>query len=88
MPRTFSRRSVLTGVAGAGVGAVAANKRSTAFAAPAVIQETGSKVSVVYWGSFSGTLGEAEQAIVDMFNESQDDVALEYQFQGTYEETA
>ena len=90
MTRTVSRRKVLTGAASAGVAAATAavSKRSTAFAAPAVIQETGSKVNVLYWGSYSGPLGEAEQAIVQMFNESQDDVALEYQFQGSYEETA
>ena len=89
MTRMVSRRKVLAGAAGAGVAAAAAaSKRSTAFAAPAVIQETGSKVNVLYWGSYSGPLGEAEQAIVQMFNESQDDVALEYQFQGSYEETA
>jgi sn-glycerol 3-phosphate transport system substrate-binding protein len=89
MSRTFSRRKVLAGAAGgAAASALGHPKRSTTFAAPAVIQETGSQVNVVYWGSYSGTLGEAEQAIVDMFNESQDDVVLEYQFQGSYEETA
>ena len=45
-------------------------------------------VDVLYWGSYSDVLGEAEQAIVRMFNESQQDVVVEYQFQGTYEETA
>lgn len=91
MTRTLSRRSVLSGAAGLGAAAIApvSNlKRSTAFAAPAVVQDTGSKVKVLYWGSFAAALGEAEQAIVNMFNESQDEVELEYQFQGTYEETA
>ncbi|MDF3043471.1 MAG: extracellular solute-binding protein family 1, partial [Thermomicrobiales bacterium] len=37
---------------------------------------------------YTAELGEAEQAIVQMFNESQQDVRVEYQFQGTYEETA
>ena len=53
-----------------------------------MIQQTGSTVDVLYWGSFSGPLGEAEAEMVRMFNESQTDVVLEYQFQGTYEETA
>ena len=89
MPRTLSRRKILAGAAGAGAGAVvgAASKQSTAFAAPAVLKQNG-KIPVLYWGSYSDALGRAEQAIVDMFNESQDEVALEYQFQGTYEETA
>jgi sn-glycerol 3-phosphate transport system substrate-binding protein len=56
--------------------------------APAVVQSPGSKVTVVYWGSFSGNLGEAEQGMVKRFNESQDEVEVEYQFQGNYEETA
>jgi sn-glycerol 3-phosphate transport system substrate-binding protein len=53
-----------------------------------VVQRTGSKVKVVYWGSFSGSLGEAEQGMVQRFNESQDEVELDYQYQGNYEETA
>jgi sn-glycerol 3-phosphate transport system substrate-binding protein len=56
--------------------------------APAGVAETGSTASIVYWGSFSGGLGEAEQAAVNAFNESQQDVKVEYQFQGSYEETA
>ncbi len=55
---------------------------------PAVVSSTGSRVRVVYWGSFSGDLGKAEQAVVQRFNESQDDVELVYQYQGSYEETA
>ena len=49
---------------------------------------SGSRTKIVYWGSFSGALGEAEQEVVRMFNESQQDIEVEYQFQGTYEETA
>src|SRR5918998_774520 len=89
MTVSISRRNLLTGAAGAGVTAAVAppSKRSTAFAAPAVLKQAG-PVDVLYWGSFSAELGEAEQAIVQMFNESQQDVRVEYQFQGTYEETA
>ena len=53
-----------------------------------LVTEPGSKVRVTYWGSFSGKNGETEQALVERFNSSQDDVILEYQFQGNYEETA
>ena len=86
MSGKISRRGLLTGAAGAGVAATM-SKRSTAFAAPAVLKQNG-PIPVLYWGSFSAVLGEAEQAIVQMFNESQDEVEVEYQFQGTYEETA
>ncbi|NJM06813.1 ABC transporter substrate-binding protein, partial [Candidatus Gracilibacteria bacterium] len=61
---------------------------TAATSAPTVVSETGSAVNIVYWGSFSGGLGEAEQAMVNAFNESQQDVQVEYQFQGSYEETA
>ena len=89
MTGSISRRNLLTGAAGAGITAAVAplSKRSTAFAAPAVLKQAG-PVDVLYWGSYSAELGEAEQAIVQMFNESQQDVRVEYQFQGTYEETA
>jgi sn-glycerol 3-phosphate transport system substrate-binding protein len=86
MTRTLSRRQVLAGAAGA-TAAATVSKRSTAFAAPAVLKQSG-PINVLYWGSYADVLGEAEQAIVRMFNESQQDVVVEYQFQGTYEETA
>jgi sn-glycerol 3-phosphate transport system substrate-binding protein len=56
--------------------------------APAVVTQPGSTVNITYWGSFSGNLGEAEQAMVSRFNAAQSDVVVEYQFQGNYEETA
>ncbi len=55
---------------------------------PAVVRSTGSTVRVLYWGSFSGNLGEAEQGMVKRFNESQQGVVVDYQYQGSYEETA
>ncbi|MGE3268716.1 MAG: ABC transporter substrate-binding protein [Chloroflexota bacterium] len=55
---------------------------------PARVQQTGSAVNVTYWGSFTATNGDAEQAMVQRFNESQSDVVVEYQFQGSYEDTA
>jgi sn-glycerol 3-phosphate transport system substrate-binding protein len=86
MEKQTSRRTLLKGAAVAG--AVALSKRSTAFAAPAVVQSTGSTVDITYWGSWSGDLGKAEQEVVKRFNESQSDVHVDYQFQGNYEETA
>ena len=44
----------------------------------------GSTVEITYWGSFSGVLGEAEQATVEAFNSMQQDVKVNYQFQGNY----
>lgn len=45
-------------------------------------------VAVTLWSSFSGKNGEAETELVKRFNESQGDVHIDYQFQGSYEETA
>lgn len=87
MSRQITRRSLIKGTAGAAA-AIPALKASKTFAAPAVIQDTGSKVKITYWGSFTNNLGEAEKAVVDRFNAEQSDVELEYQFQGNYEETA
>jgi sn-glycerol 3-phosphate transport system substrate-binding protein len=86
---TISRRGLLTGTAAAaGAAAIApVSKHSTAFAAPAVLKQAG-PVEVLYWGSYADVLGEAEQAVVQMFNESQSDIVVNYQFQGSYEETA
>lgn len=83
-----SRRSMLKGAAGAAAaGALTVGAKRSGFAAPAVLRQTG-PIEVLYWGSYSGALGEAEAAIVKMFNESQQDVVVKYEFQGTYEETA
>ncbi|HEU4321699.1 MAG TPA: ABC transporter substrate-binding protein [Roseiflexaceae bacterium] len=71
-----------------GAGATAATAPTSGAVAPTTVSQTGSTVEVVYWGSFSGALGEAEQAMVKAFNDSQQDVRVNYQFQGTYEETA
>ncbi len=68
--------------------ATSAATASTGATAPAVVSQPGSTVNITYWGSFSGNLGEAEQAMVTAFNEAQQDVRVEYQFQGSYEETA
>lgn len=46
------------------------------------------RVKITYWGSFSANLGEAEREVVNRFNQSQNEVEVEYQFQGSYEETA
>lgn len=45
-------------------------------------------VVVSLWSSYSGKNGEAETALVEKFNETYDDAQIDYQFQGSYEETA
>lgn len=85
----------------AATAAPAATEAPAATAAPTAVTEAtavapttmpeaamGSTVEITYWGSFSGNLGKAEQAAVDAFNASQQDVKVNYQFQGSYEETA
>lgn len=42
---------------------------------------------VTYWG-FSGALGETEQKLADMYHQTQSDVKVTLQVQGSYEETA
>jgi sn-glycerol 3-phosphate transport system substrate-binding protein len=86
MEKQTNRRTLLKGATA--VAAAAMTKRSTAFAAPAVVQSTGSTVDITYWGSWKGDLGKAEQEVVKRFNESQSDVKVDYQYQGSYEETA
>jgi sn-glycerol 3-phosphate transport system substrate-binding protein len=46
------------------------------------------QLKISYWGSFSGDNGKAEQELANRFNKSQSKVVLDYQFQGSYEETA
>ena len=90
MSSHISRRSLIKGAAGvaAGTAALGVSKRSRTFAAPAVIQETGSQVKVVLWSSWGTKIGEVEQEVLRRFHESQQDVVVEHQFQGTYDETA
>jgi sn-glycerol 3-phosphate transport system substrate-binding protein len=75
----------MKGAAGVGAGA-ALMKSSSAYANFNLIQS--GPTEVLYWGSFSGVLGEAELALVTRFNEEHPDIQINYQFQGTYEETA
>ncbi len=90
-PKT-SRRTLLKGAAGAAAGAAAlgVSKRSQAVEAPAFVRQTGSAVEVLFWSSWgTGTpIGEAEQEVIRRFNESQQDVVIRHEFQGTYDETA
>ena len=66
-------------VASAPTQATAAQPATAATAAP---------IKVTYWSAFGGDLGKAEQELVNRFAKSQNKVALDYQFQGSYEDTA
>ncbi|HEY3108656.1 MAG TPA: extracellular solute-binding protein, partial [Chloroflexota bacterium] len=56
-----------------------------AAAAPAA---AGAAKKILYWGSFGGNLGKAEQETVTRFNAQSTGPQVDYQFQGSYEETA
>jgi sn-glycerol 3-phosphate transport system substrate-binding protein len=92
LEKTISRRTLLKGMTlSAGVLALAGCVAPVApgaaptgdAAAPA--QEA---LTVLFWSSFTGKNGETETELVKRFNESQSDVVIDYQFQGSYEETA
>ncbi len=92
----LNRRQLLQGMAaGAGMLALAACAPvMTPAAAPAegaagdAAASARQPVTVTLWSSYTGKNGEAEAELVKRFNESQSDVVLDYQFQGSYEETA
>ncbi len=90
----LTRRQMLKGFgAGASLIALAACAPVPPSAAPAAGGDTAAapsaeKVTAVFWSSFTGKNSETETELVKRFNEGQADVALDYQFQGTYEETA
>ena len=99
MNKGISRRNLLKGI-GFGLGAAtlaacapAAAPTATAPAASDATQPTAAPASasgnqeVVYWG-FSGDLGKTEDKLVSMWHESQSDVKVNRQVQGSYEETA
>ncbi|CAA9549875.1 MAG: Glycerol-3-phosphate ABC transporter, substrate-binding protein UgpB [uncultured Thermomicrobiales bacterium] len=89
MDRHLNRRSMIkAGVGTAAATAAVASKRSSVFAVPNIVKQTGSTVEITYWGSYASTLGDTEQALVDAFNASQTGVRVNRQYQGSYEETA
>lgn len=99
--RALTRRQLLSGMA-AGLLAAAVSScapkqaAQPAPAAPKAQQPTQQptqpapkdKIKITLWSSFGGHLGQAETAVVAKFNEQQDAIEVNYQFQGSYEETA
>jgi len=94
LSNTFSRRQLLHGMgAGAGLLALAACAPVAPGSAPTAAGDPampgGEVPTVVLWSSYSGKNGETEQIIVDRFNEAYGgEVQVDYQVQGSYEETA
>jgi sn-glycerol 3-phosphate transport system substrate-binding protein len=46
------------------------------------------QLKISFWSSYSGVNGQAQQELVNRFAKAQDKIALDYQFQGSYAETA
>ncbi len=97
LTRRLTRRQLLKGIGGvaslAALTACAPVAPAAPASAPAAQREpapatTSGKITVTLWSSYSAKLGEAEAAVVQKFHESQDQIVLDYQFQGSYEETA
>ncbi len=91
MRSRMSRRSLIGSGAGvaAGAGLVGLARPSSVFGAPAVIQDSGSKVQVQYWTSFgSGVNGDAQAKLIADFNASQEDVEVVATPQESYEAIA
>jgi sn-glycerol 3-phosphate transport system substrate-binding protein len=97
--KTLNRRKFLKGVGlGAGAAALAACASPTPTAAPkpaeakpaapAVVTQPGSTVTIVHWGFSGGNLEKREKELADKFNAMQKDVKVDMQVQGSYEETA
>ena len=92
MNRRISRRNflvvsggTLVSLAAFGCGGTGGGVQQPEGEAP---EEAEGRTRVVFWSAFAEKNGEALQKLVDDFNASQEDVYVENQFQGTYEETA
>jgi sn-glycerol 3-phosphate transport system substrate-binding protein len=92
MVKEVTRRSLLKGTAAVAAGAAAAGvlgKASRAFAAPAVILQTGSNVTVNYWTAWSsGVNGDAQVALIKDFQAANPGITIKSTPYATYEELA
>ncbi|MEV0799216.1 ABC transporter substrate-binding protein [Kribbella sp. NPDC050281] len=90
MPKIMRRRMFLglaagTTLAGCGYRSVDAEYSQPPGAVPA---KYGNRVRVVFWTSYGGANGKAVDKLVAKFNDSQQDVYVEVQFQGSYDDVA
>jgi sn-glycerol 3-phosphate transport system substrate-binding protein len=94
MAMQMNRRQLLKTLGvGAGMMALAACAPAAPGAAPSsdsgAAAPAAEGVTITFWSSFTGANGEAETALVEKFNEENAGaITLDYQFQGSYEETA
>jgi sn-glycerol 3-phosphate transport system substrate-binding protein len=89
MVKDLTRRTLLKGAAGAAAGATVIGASHSSFAAPAVIQDTGSNIELTLWTSFgSGVNGEAQERLVEDFNASDQGITVTSQTFQNYEEIA
>ena len=87
-----SRRSLVKATAGAaavGAAVTTLGAKSSVFAAPALIQSTGSQVEVKYWTSFgSGVNGDAQTKLIEDFQAANPDIKITPSIHASYEDLA
>jgi sn-glycerol 3-phosphate transport system substrate-binding protein len=83
--RAFLGLAATSTLAGCGYRSVDADYAQPAGAVP---KEYANRVRVVFWSSYGGTNGKAVDKLVEKFNKSQQDVYVEVQFQGSYDDVA
>lgn len=93
MSKNFTRRTLVKSAAGAAAMGAAATtlgvKPSSVFAAPSLVQSTGSKVEVKYWTSFgSGVNGAAQTRLIADFSAANPDITITPSLHATYEDLA
>jgi sn-glycerol 3-phosphate transport system substrate-binding protein len=83
---TVSRRGLLT-AAGVGAAALATGCGGNTYTQVigSVPRDYRDRIHLVFWHSFGGGLGEAFNKLIGEFNDSQSEIYIESQFQGTYE---
>jgi sn-glycerol 3-phosphate transport system substrate-binding protein len=86
----LTRRSFLALAAAGLVAGCGFRSPDAEYAQPAgtVPPQYAGRVRVVFWHSYSGRNGNVLGELVTQFNESQDDVYVEAQYQGSYDDTA
>jgi sn-glycerol 3-phosphate transport system substrate-binding protein len=86
--RAWSRRGFLGTLAGVAAGTAAGCGGDQFIQVPGTLpRDFARRTHVVLWHSFGGILQEALQKLVDEFNQTQRDIYVEAQFQGSYEQT-
>jgi sn-glycerol 3-phosphate transport system substrate-binding protein len=87
---TMKRRMFLGLAAGASLAGCGYRSIDSVYSQPpgSVPKKYGNRVRIVFWTSYGGANGKAVDKLVGKFNDSQDDVFVEVQFQGSYDDVA